>query len=506
MLDLLVHGLALAATTAAFLIMNRRFFYNGIGYDEEFFVWGGWSITKGLAPYREFIEFKPPMVFITHALAQALFGFKDGGYRKFFTIFPLFSLLGLQVSLVARGLGRFFAMTVLLAIVPIFLCSSYHDTALSDCESIGLSYYVLGLALFLWEGRGLKWTTALGGFFFSCCVLSKEPFGPMVIFTWAAMFWLRGKPRPSRDSMRFFAKWSLIGVASFVVALCAYMIPTGAMKAYFGLIRSYSAIYRDPKNSYCVALGLAHPTTPLGDLKVAWEKIRANFLNEGALGYLTPLVVPGVVLAFRRSKLLFAAMALVALGGLWAPMATNCQWIHYYVMSSAAVIFVLVAGADSMRALAPVVGRTVRVGATLAVLLLVVLHFGNELKGAWEATYERPPWQEPVPGVLEFIAKNTVPTDRILTTGPPILYAEADRVAAVRESNIIDEILGSYPGTTDEEKFRPLREELLRNRPKVIVFDPYMEEHRARHMKTLLLPFIAELHYKKVGERFYLRP
>ena len=31
---------------------------NSIGYDEQFFMWGGWCILKGLAPYRDFIEFK----------------------------------------------------------------------------------------------------------------------------------------------------------------------------------------------------------------------------------------------------------------------------------------------------------------------------------------------------------------------------------------------------------------------------------------------------------------
>ena len=98
--------LALAVTATVFLQMNKRFFYSPIGYDEEFFAWGGWSITKGLAPYRDFIEFKPPMVFITHAFAQLLFGFKNGGYRKFFTIFPLLSMLVLQGTLMARRIPR----------------------------------------------------------------------------------------------------------------------------------------------------------------------------------------------------------------------------------------------------------------------------------------------------------------------------------------------------------------------------------------------------------------
>ena len=57
--------LALAATTAAFLLLNKKLTNNGLGYDEEFFLWGGWCIRKGLVPYRDFIEFKPPMVFMT---------------------------------------------------------------------------------------------------------------------------------------------------------------------------------------------------------------------------------------------------------------------------------------------------------------------------------------------------------------------------------------------------------------------------------------------------------
>jgi hypothetical protein len=506
-LNVLGHVVALGATAALFLVMNRQYFYNSIGYDEGFFVWGGWSITKGLVPYRDFIEFKPPMVFLTHALAQVLFGFQAGGYRKFFTLFPLFSVLLLQVSLVARGIGRLLAATVMLAVVPIFLASGYHDTALSDCESIGLSYYLIALALLLWEGRHQKWTTILGGLFLSCCALSKEPFAPMVIFTWAGLFWLRGAP--SRASARFLLKYSLIGVAAFVVLLTAYMLPTGALKAYIAMARGYSAIYRDPQKSYCVALGFATPAPPLRALQIGWEKIRASFFNESALGYLTPLVVPSAVIALHRSKYLFAAMVLVALAGLWAPTATNCQWAHYYIMSTAAIVFILVAGADSIARLARRLDPSLRryaTGATGAVLALVIMHFGPDALVLWKTSYKRPPWEEPIPGVLAFIAKNTTPSDRIFTTGPPILYPEANRVSAVRESSIVDAILGSYDGTSDEEKLRPLYQELVRNKPKVIVLDPYLEQLRPRHMQTLVMPFITAQHYKKVGERFYVRP
>jgi hypothetical protein len=513
------HLLTLGITTYVFLVLNKRFYYaTQAQYDEQFFVWGGWSIRKGLVPYRDFLEFKPPMVFITHAFAQTLFGFADLGYRKFFTLVPLLSLLLLQGSLIARGVGRLLSMTVVLGIVVLFVSPTWHDTALTDCESIGLTYYILGLALFLWEGRGIKVTTVLGGIFMACCVLSKEPFAPVVGFTWLGMFWLRGKPRPDRESVRQYALYSLLGVAILIVALCIYMIPTGSMKAYLTLVRNYSVIYRDPKRSYCVALGVAHPTTPLGDLRVAWGKITLRFLNLSVLGYLTPIVVPGAIFAFRRAKLLFAIMVLALIGALWAFTATNCHWMHYFNMSMAGVIFVLCAGADSMKARPAeeggeggpsgplTAGRLVRAGACVAGLFLLVSHSGPDFAKQRSAEYHRQAWQEPIPGILAFIQQNTTPTDRIFTTGTPLLYAKADRISAARESGIIDDLLGSYDGTTDEERLRPIRQQLDRNRPKVVVLDPEHVWLKGRTYRALVLPFLAELKYQKVRENLYLRP
>lgn len=498
--------LALLVTAIIFLTLNKRFFYGPIGYDEEFFAWGGWSITKGLAPYRDFIEFKPPMVFITHAFAQLLFGFQHGGYRKFFTIFPLVAFLTLQASLMARRIPRLLAMAVVVGVVVLFVNPTWHDTALSDCESIGLSYFMLGLGCLLWEGRHAKVTTALGGAFLSCCVLSKEPFVLAVVFTWLGLFWLRGKPRPSRESAVFLARYSLTGVGIFIALLCLYMVPTGAMKAYLVMARGYSTIYSDPNRSYCVALGIPHAATRWGALQLAFPRERASFLNEGVLGYLLPLVAAGAVFAFRRSRALLLVMVLASLGALWAPTATICQWVHYYNMSMAGLIFVLVAGVDSMQEPLARSDGSFRAAVGLAALLIVAMHGGNDIQGQWEAKYSRAPWSEPVPGVLSIIKKYTTPADRIFTTGPPILYPEANRISAVRESNIIDEILGSYEGKTDEERLRPIYEQLVKHRPKVVVLDPENIARKGRHYRVLMMPFLTQFKYDKVAENIYVRP
>ncbi len=56
---------------------------SAVGFDEQVFVWTGWSILKGLAPYKDFMEWKPPMVFLTHALALKLFGFQGDHFPIF---------------------------------------------------------------------------------------------------------------------------------------------------------------------------------------------------------------------------------------------------------------------------------------------------------------------------------------------------------------------------------------------------------------------------------------
>jgi hypothetical protein len=346
----------------------------------------------------------------------------------------------------------------------------------------------------------------LGGFFMSCCVLSKEPFVLAVVFTWLGMFWLRGRPRPTRESVALYARYSLLGVGILVLLLCVYMVPTGAMKAYLKMARGYSTIYSDPNRSYCVALGIPHAPTRWGNVKLAWPKIQTSFLNEAVLGYLAPMVAAGAIFAFRRSRGLFLVLILTALGALWAPTATICQWVHYYSMTMAGLIFILVAGVDSMTDSLRAAERSIRWGTSLAAFLLVALHGWPDFAKQVDARYKRPAPFDPVPGALDFIKKNTAPSDRIFTTGPPIVYPQTNRLSATVESNIIDEILGSYDGKTDEERLHPIYLQLVKNKPKVVILDPENGHRKDRHMKALMIPFLTEFKYKKITDFIYLRP
>jgi hypothetical protein len=304
-----------------------------------------------------------------------------------------------------------------------------------------------------------------------------------------------------------YAKFTTIGVAAMLAALCAYMVPIGSMKRYVELVVEYASLFRNPKTSYCVILGRWTPSTPLGELRAQAKYIYEQFFNAPVLGYLTPFFVASIVCTWSRSKILFGLSFATLLCALYAVTATNCQWPHYYNMALSGMFFFFIVGIDSLNASIAASSQVVRafvVGTLLATGVFFVPRIDAELKN-WP--YRFAPVPEPIPGVFDFVAKNSSPSDRILTIGAPLLYMYVNRRSALRESSLLDEFITYYPGNSDVEKLSGLRAQLVKNRPKIVIIDPESGMHRKRrHMESLLMPFFQEFHYQPVGQYYWVRP
>jgi hypothetical protein len=499
----------LAFPIYVFLLFNDGMEHRADFGDEGFFAWCGWALTKGLTPYRDFLEFKPPLVFLTYALALKLFGFAAWRYREFFTYFPLASIVALQVSLLSRRVDRLLAMGLTLALIQVWVTQAFHDTALTDTESIGLTFYFLGVAFLIARSRWPAIARAVGTGFLICCAQSKEPFLPCVGITWAACFFMSERRGSFRTDAIRYTKNTAIGAAVVVVGLCLYMIPTGALVAYVRVIRRYTILYRDPVQSFCVAGGVFHPTTPLSDLWRQWCTVSSNYLNLPLAGFLIPFAAVTIIYLWRRSLAQLAITALACVAGFIAVAASNCPWRHYYNMVLGGLFFALAVGLDAMMPDFRLLARPVRVVIRVAMLtgLFIVLwpRLLSEQAAFGKRTFASP-MIEPVPGVFDAVRKYTTPDDRIATSGNPILYVQVNRRSAIRESNLLDPILGFYVGNTDEEKLRPVYDELVKSRPKLVVLDPSYAHARPRHQRALWGPFLANYHYTKLTEQIYLRP
>ena len=396
--------------------------HGGIGYDENFFLWGGWCITKGLRPYADFIEFKPPFTFLTHALALKLFGFDGFRYRLFFVYFHLLALGAAQLALLSRGADKVLSTLFLIGYVALFANTRFHDTALTDTESIGLAYYLLGAACLFARTRFRKTFDVLGGAFFIACCQSKEPLVPVAFATWVACFFARQRTRSLKDEAMAYAKYTALGALLVVAGLCIYMVPTGAMKQYLLMVKGYFTFYRDPNKSYCVLLGRFHPTTRWHDLEIQWDQARREYFNTDTLGYLFPFAAGTFAFTLRRNFPLFVAALLSAIFGLYAVTASNCQWIHYYNMTTAGLFIFWAVGVDAISVAMKGSSRLTRIFVQLTVAGVVLFPIWSrfDAERAFLGTRQfGTPYVEPIPGLFRIIAENTTPADRISPPGRP---------------------------------------------------------------------------------------
>jgi hypothetical protein len=487
--------------------LARPMFANPLGYDEQIFVWGGWSILKGLAPYRDFLEWKPPVAFLSHALALKLFGFQGYHFRYFFFALSLASIVALMCSLVSRGIDWVLTSALGVAIVHMLLFPGTHEAFVSDTESMGAAYYYLGIAALMANVRSRRLTQIAGGIFLTCCGLSKEPFIPCVVATWIGCYFVDHSRYSRETAWRYFVNTTL-GVVLAFGALALYMAPTGSLSAYVALVREYSTLFRDPQKGYCPTLGMYRPSGKFWkDLPTQWEILHGQFINLPTLGFLAPFVAASLVFLPKRSPALLIAALAAAVLSFYGVTATHCYFMHYYVLGQSGLMYFLVAGLDATRSRRFLDHGATRLWIRSAVLLAMMLTVWPRVQAVSNVPFrDGPPFPEPAPGVFDLIRAKTEATDKIFTTGPPGLYVFMDRLPATRTYSTIDELLPAMPGTTDQEKLRPLAEDLRKNRPKIVFLDPELGHRKLRHMAAAVTPFLEEQKYVKVGEYLYLRP
>jgi hypothetical protein len=477
--------------------------------DEGFFVWAGWCITKGLAPYRDFLDYKPPLVFLTHALALVIHGFAGFRYRWFFVWFPLSSLGALLVALRSRGMSPLVMLALAIAVTGIWVHARFHESGLTDAESIGLSYYFLGVACLTARTR---WAGALriaGGGLLVCCVLSKEPFLLPAALTWLTCLVLATEGPARTRAAAGYIRRTLLGAALALVSVAIYLVPTGAMSAYLTMVSRYARLYNDPVSGYCALLGRFHHTTLLGDLVFQLRMAHDRFLNLRVLAPVLPFLLAfGWAAATRRQSRALTAAGIGTLVASYAALtATHCQWKHDYVMTMSGLFFVSALGADALgRVSLQIRSRRILECSLVAISVLTV---GPRLvRAARTAGSLSLPdaFEEPVAGVRAAVVSQTTAADRIVTTGSPALYVQVDRRSAMREVFLIDEALGFYDGDSDEERVGGLRAELEANRPALVILDPLWAARQERYRRALFLPFLTTHAYREIAPGIWLRP
>ena len=250
------------------------------------------------------------------------------------------SITSLVVALMSRRVNKFLIFALVLVIHLLWIDPHYHDSSFDDAESIGMSFYLLGVAALVAESRSRRLTEFLGGALLAMAVLCKEPFALMAIPTWATFLLLPlGDEGAARTTGRY-VKFTLSGVAAVSLWLLAYLLGKRCLGDYITALQQYIPFSK----TICVTYGVWKPAGFWVDWSVRFTKLSDSLVNFERLGVALPLLIAS--LAFARGKRWLAILAAwgVAAGGLYAVTLGGCFFEHYFMLGMTGLFFVMTIG------------------------------------------------------------------------------------------------------------------------------------------------------------------
>lgn len=497
-------ALVLVWLTVFHHVLGVKYRFAQIAYDEHYFLTEGWSVLKGLVPYRDFQEFKPPVIFFVNALGLQLFGLEELGYRKFLALLSLASFLALAVALLSRRVHHLLVVGALMLMINHFYDDGLHNTVINDAETCALDFFLLGTGVLLTRTAWERTQQVLGGVLLALSPLSKEPMAFAVIAAWLSLMALYRNEASHKHAVRRFAIFTVAGVAGVAATWLIYMLATRSLSWYVLQLKLNMAY----AENYAYQLRWASRSPPGGPLAEMLRRLTQGYVNAAHLAVFMPFFL--ALSTLPRQRWLVGLGALVTFGAaLYGVTIGGGYSPRYFIMAMAGTFFCVVLGAMAIDDFARRWGGLVRHLPGLACLPLALAttwpRFDAERKKY--ASYEAPP--PPVrQSDIDLVLAHTRPGDTIFTIDDPLLYIYTDRVSAFRGGIVLDEIIEYYPGKTDQERLAFIREGLIENRPKLIILgnDMVGARRKRRYMRALVTPFIRDFGYTRLNDRFYVRP
>jgi dolichyl-phosphate-mannose-protein mannosyltransferase len=509
-------------------VLGVKYRFAQIAYDEHYFLNEGWSVLKGQIPYRDFQEFKPPVIFFVNALGIQLFGLEELGYRKFLALLSLASFLALAAALLSRRVHRLVVVAVLMLMIEHFYDDGLHNNVINDAETLALDFFLLGAGVLLTRTTWRRTQLVLGGALLTLSPLSKEPMAFATVGAWLTLLvldWLEaGRPEAGRPeagsgavvadtgslmaarwaSVRRFALYTIAGVAAVVGTWLVYMLVTDSLSWYILQLKLSLAYTKN----YAYQLRWASRTPEGGAIAESIRRLRQIYLDAGHLAVFAPFFI--ALVAAPRKRWMVGICALVTFGlALYAVTVGGGFAPRYFIMAMTGTFLCATLGALALDEHVRRLGRRLAALPGAAWLVVALAMTGPRFVAEWKkyGQYAAPPLPVAASDIA-FVQRYTSPGDKIWTTDDPLLYVFSDRESAFRGGIVLDEIIEYYPGDTDAERLSIVRQGLEENRPKLVVFGntQVSPRRKQRYTRALVVPFLRDGGYIRLNDRFYLRP
>lgn len=493
----------LGAVAAVYALFSRAFLYTAIGFDEQYFLSEGFAVARGLVPYRDFQEFKPPLVFLLNALAIKIFGVADMRFRWFFWLLAAGAFAVVAVALLSRGVPRLVVVAVEALMLNTFFDGRLHEAgSINTAETAGLCFFLLGVGVLLFDARRpdssawQKWQPWLGGALLAFAPLGKEPFLFPTLLAWVALVLLHDAESEDRTAWKTYAKRMVFGAITVAGLLLFYLLVTRSLGWYLLQLRETMRYSADHNEMYGV-----FPKLPfLASWAECWRRLSAKYVNAAYLAAFVPYFLAALIFWPRRRVALPAAIAATFFGALYAVTIGHGFFGHYFIMALSGSFFGGIMGAVALGRRLRSVDAPFRHWVALALaggLFFVLQPRLAHDADAWDTFRPKPP---PVSQrLIDLVRRRTKPADRIWNVGMPGIYVFSDRRLASRIPYVHDSLLHIYPGDTDAQRLAPYRTELDEHMPKLVILSEGAKG-REKHMNLLITPFLRDHGYRLVVE------
>jgi hypothetical protein len=484
----------LGAITVIHSIIGRSFLYTALKFDEQLFLFEGFSLGKGLVPYREFQELKPPMLFVINMLALKIFGFGGMRFRHFFALFTLVAFLSVTIALLSRRVPRLLILILVALMISHFYDHGLFDGSIDTAETVGLSFFLLAVGTLLLRTSWVKAQQITGGVLLALVPLSKEPFVFPTLLVWLSLLALHHTEAGDPRAWRIFAKRTACGAVGVGLVWLLYMLVTRSFGSYLTQLKQIVTYSTEHNVMYGVFPKLSFG----GTLAEFWRRIEKRYVNDAHLILFYPFFLAALFLWRRRGKLLAASALATFFGGLYAVTIGRGFFPHYFIMAMTGTFFWAILGAIALGERFAEMAAPWRWWVVALVGLLALSSLKPRLEQDWNAWGTYHPQPPPVPeALIRVVNQKTGPNDRIWNVGMPLLCVITDRLNGSSIPYMHDSIIHLYAGATDAERFAPYRRELDRTMPKLIILSQTGAICGCdRYMKTLVQPFLQDHHYR----------
>ena len=430
--------------------------------DSGSFASGGYFLLKGKVLYKDFLCYKPPIVFL---LNEAALSIGDISLNPIRTMERFFAVSGgiiffLIIYLLFKNMWLAFVASVF------YIMHFFRPTVLEGgnlTEEYGAVFVLFGILFAVVSNKTKKFSyTAIfiSGMFFAAAFFTKEPFllSSITWFIYLILYKDRNYINILKRSSVFIA-----GAALILAAVVIYLLINDSFKNWLDIL-SWGKIYASmsPRK-----LGIFEQISK--NYKLAYNKLFGTTLITGLFAIVGIFSVVHWQFVKKYKYIPITALVFGVLD-FYATMLSPKGYGHYYlqlvpsyiIISATGVAFLLDAFKKS------------RIIQTVFILAIVLLSFNID-KNTYNEYKKRimmPAKKAVNDNIAEYIKANSTEKDTIwiTTTFSPRYYIETQRLSPTIFYVLSDEVVlvNTYLSTA-EEKFNLLMDELKKNPPKFII-------------------------------------